>query len=157
MHRDPAAVLMETLAETFGERHETWPDGVLLSAPYFGIVLQCLWDEDLDHDEAVDFLHRAEAALLDDTPALFPPTAYSDRLAGNLPAWWSTRCDRSPRRLSAWIALTAAHQLLGGDGELFRSCTAAALSACELLEEACVRANTKAFVERMAQLSTSRG
>ncbi len=48
---------------------------MLLSAPCFGIVLQCLWDEDLDRDEAVEFLHRAEAALLDDTPALFPPTA----------------------------------------------------------------------------------
>ncbi|QSS95406.1 hypothetical protein [Streptomyces sp. M54] len=93
MHRDPAAVL----TETFGERHQICPDSVLLSAPYFGIVLRCLWDEDLDRDEAVDFLHRAEAALLDDTPALFPPTAYSDRLAGNLPTWRSTPCDHEPQ------------------------------------------------------------
>ncbi|MEU3434203.1 hypothetical protein [Streptomyces sp. NPDC006863] len=157
MNRDPSTILMETFAETFGERHESWPDGVLLSLPYFGIVLQCLCDEDMDDDETADFLSRAEAALLDDTPALFPPTTYSTRLAGNLPSWWSAHCDRSPRRLSAWTALTAAHQLLNGDqGGAFRSCITAALAACKLIEEAQVRANTRAFSERMAQLSANR-
>ncbi|WP_432154805.1 hypothetical protein [Streptomyces tricolor] len=158
MHRDPNDVLMETFAETFGERLGDWPDGVLLAIPYFGIVLQCLGDENLDEDEAVDFLRRAEAALLDDTPALFPSTAYSVRLAANLPSWWSAHCDRSARRLSAWIALTGAHRLLDGDDrDAFRLCIAAALKACELIEERHIRANVQAFSERVAQLSATRG
>ncbi|MCQ6556870.1 hypothetical protein NPS70_27330 [Streptomyces sp. C10-9-1] len=158
MHHDPNTVLMETFAETFGEIPADWPDGVLLSVPYFGIVLACLGDENMDEDEAVDFLRRAEAALLDNTPALFPSTAYSDRLAANLPSWWSAHCDRSPRRLSAWIALTGGHRLLDGDDrDLFRLCIAAALSACEIIEERMVRANIQAFNERMAQVSATRG
>ncbi|MET9175870.1 hypothetical protein ABZX64_33255 [Streptomyces misionensis] len=151
---------METFADTFGERPCDWPDGVLLSVPYFGIVLACLGDENMDEDESVDFLRRAEAALLDDTPSLFPATAYSDRLAANLPSWWSAHCDRSPRRLSAWIALTGAHRLLNGDGDerdVFRLCIAAALSACELIEERQVRVNIQAFSARMAELSATRG
>ncbi|MEU8764374.1 hypothetical protein [Streptomyces sp. NPDC048659] len=149
---------METFAETFGERPGDWPDGVLLAIPYFGIVLQCLGDEDMDEDETVDFLRRAEAALLDDTPALFPSTAYGDRLAANLPSWWSAHCDRSPRRLSAWIALTGAHRLLDGDDrDVLRLCIAAALSACELIEERRIRANVQAFSKRVAQLSANRG
>ncbi|GGY79095.1 hypothetical protein GCM10010363_70060 [Streptomyces omiyaensis] len=156
VHRDPNDVLMETFAETFGERPDDWPDGVLLSVPYFGIVLACLGDENKDEDEAVDFLRRAEAALLDDTPALFPPTGYSDRLAANLPSWWSAHCDRSARRLSAWIALTGAHRLLNGDErDIFRLCIGAALSACELIEERQIRANVQAFSARMAQLSAT--
>ncbi|MFE3581404.1 hypothetical protein [Streptomyces vinaceus] len=148
---------METFAETFGERPGDWPDGVQLSVPYFGIVLQCLGDESMDEDESADFLRRAEAALPDDTPALFPPTAYSDRLAMNLPSWWSVHCDRSPRRLSAWTALTGAHKLLRGDErDVFRLCIAAALSACELIEERQIRANIQAFSERAAQLSVNR-
>ncbi|MEV5567914.1 hypothetical protein AB0L54_34425 [Streptomyces sp. NPDC052196] len=148
---------METFAETFGERPSDWPDGALLSLPYFGIVLQCLGDEDKDEDETVDFLRRAETALLDDTPALFPPTAYSDRLAANLPSWWSAHCDRSPRRLSAWTALTGAHRLLNGnERDVFRLCIVAALSACELIEEHQVRANIQAFSERQARLRTNR-
>ncbi|MFJ1782247.1 hypothetical protein ACIOKA_36685 [Streptomyces anulatus] len=158
MHCDPSTILMDTFTETFGEHSGNWPDGVLLSVPYFGIVLQCLCDEDMDDDETADFLSRAEAALLDDTPALFPPTTYSARLAGNLPSWWSTHCDRSPRRLSAWTALTAAHQLLNGDERnAFRSCITAAIKACELIEEAQVRANVQAFREQVAQLSANRG
>ncbi|MGA5558824.1 hypothetical protein [Streptomyces lavendulocolor] len=148
---------METFAETFGERPSDWPDGVLLSIPHFGIVLQCLGDENIDEDETVDFLRRAEAALLDDTPSLFPPTAYSDRLAANLSSWWSAHCDRFSRRLSAWIALTGAHRLLNGDErDVFRLCIAAALSACELIEERQIRANVQAFSERVAQLSAHR-
>ncbi|MGW3521702.1 hypothetical protein [Streptomyces hydrogenans] len=148
---------MKTFAETFGERPEDWPDGVLLSVSCFGLVLRCLGDENRDEDEAVDFLHLAQAALLDDTPALFPPMAYSDRLAAKLPSWWSVHCDRSPRRLSAWTALTGAHRLLDGeDRDDFRLCIEAALSACELIEERMVRANIRAFSERMAQLGASR-
>ncbi|MDG9684326.1 hypothetical protein QC334_16575 [Streptomyces sp. DH18] len=150
MHRDLSTTLVETFTETFGEHPGNWPDGVLLSVPYFGIVLQCLCDEDLDDDETADFLSRAEAALLDDTPALFPPTTYSERLAGNLPSWWSTHCDRSPRRLSAWTALTAAHQLLSDERDVFRACITAALSACELIEEQQINANLRAFGERTA-------
>ncbi|MFJ6785599.1 hypothetical protein [Streptomyces yangpuensis] len=109
----------------------------------------------MDEDETVGFLRRAEAVLLDDTPALFPSTAYSDRLAGNLPSGWSAHCDRSPRRLSAWTALTGAHRLLNGDErDVFRLCIAAAHSACELIEERQIRANIQAFSERVAQLST---
>ncbi len=157
MHLDPNAVLMGTFAETFGGRPSDWPDGVLLSVPYFGIVLQCLWDENRDEDETVDFLRRAESALLDDTPSLFPPTAYSDRLAANLPSWWSAHCDRSPSRLSAWTALTGAHRLLnGGERDVFRLCIAAAFSACELIEERQIRTNIQAFTERVAQLSANR-
>ncbi|MFE1383528.1 hypothetical protein ACFW6S_31735 [Streptomyces sp. NPDC058740] len=158
MHRDPNAVLMETFAETFGERPGDWPDGVLLPVPCFGIVLACLGDENMDEDEdeAVDFLRRAEAALLDDTPALFPPTAYSDRLAANLPSWWSAHSDRSPRRLSAWIALTGAHRLLNSDGrDVFRLCITAALSACELIEDRQVRTNVQAFSARARRLSAT--
>ncbi|MFF8604189.1 hypothetical protein ACF065_34560 [Streptomyces sp. NPDC015232] len=156
MHLDHNAVLLETFAETFGERPDVWPDGVLLSVPYFGIVLACLGDEDRDEDEAVDFLRRAEAALLDNTPARFPPTEYSDRLAANLPPWWSTHSDRSPRRLSAWIALTGAHRLLNGDDrDAFRLCITAALSACELIEERQIRANLQAFSARARQLSAT--
>ncbi|WP_018569495.1 hypothetical protein [Streptomyces sp. PsTaAH-124] len=156
VHRDPNTVLMETFAETFGERPGDWPDGVLLAIPYFGIVLQCLGDENLDEDEAVDFLRRAEAALPDDTPALFPPTEYSDRLAANLPSLWSAHSDRSPHRLSAWIALTGAHRLLNGDDrDDFRLCITAALSACELIEERQIHANVQAFSARVAQLSAT--
>ncbi|MET8610463.1 hypothetical protein [Streptomyces misionensis] len=112
----------------------------------------------MDEDEAVDFLRRAEAALLDDTPSLFLPTAYSDRLATNLPSWWSAHCDRSPCRLSAWIALTGAHRLLNGDErDIFRLCIAAALSACELIEERQSRVNVQALSARVAQLSATRG
>ncbi|MFI0162598.1 hypothetical protein ACH4OH_29740 [Streptomyces albidoflavus] len=157
MHLDNNTVLLETFAETFGERPGNWPDGVLLSVPYFGIVLGCLGDENVDEDEAVDFLRRAEAALLDDTPALFPSTAYAHRLAASLPAWWSAHCDRSARRLSAWIALTGAHRLLDGDDRSdFRLCIAAALSACELIEERHIRANIQASSERVARLSATR-
>ncbi|MFE5302424.1 hypothetical protein [Streptomyces sp. NPDC056632] len=156
MHLDHNAVLLETFTETFGERPGDWPDGVLLSVPYFGIVLACLGDENLDEDETVDFLRRAEAALVDDTPALFPSTAYSDRLAANLPSWWSAHCDRSPRRLSAWIALTGAHWLLNSnERDDFRLCIAAALSACELIEERQIRANVQAFSARVRQLSAT--
>lgn len=150
MHRDPSTTLTETFTETFGEHPENWPDGVLLSLPYFGIVLQCLCDQDMDDDETADFLSRAEAALPDDTPALFPPTTYSARLAGNLPSWWSTSSDRSPRRLSAWTALTTAHHLLNEERDTFRSCITAALSACELIEERQISANLRAFAERTA-------
>ncbi|MEU0421643.1 hypothetical protein ACFYOI_36390 [Streptomyces microflavus] len=109
----------------------------------------------MDDDETADFLSRAEAALLDDTPALFPPTTYSERLVGNLPSWWSTHCDHSPRRLSAWTALTAAHQLLSDERDVLRACITDALSACELIEERQISTNLRAVAERMASWQLS--
>lgn len=82
MHRDPSTTLMDTFTETFGEHPGNWPGGVQLSVPNFGIVLQCLCDEDLDDDETADFLSRAEAALLV-TP---PRSSHPPRKASASPA-----------------------------------------------------------------------